>query len=89
MILFHRDQEPQERNPSEILFAQDVVRGEMCAFVPGYFMFIAETKVTVQSVLHFMPGMRVVVAVHPSDAHVYGRYARCVPRSFTTWVLGG
>lgn len=54
-------------------FAEDIVRHEMCAFVPGYFQFIAETEVTVQSIIQFMRGMRVVVAVHPTDLYVYQR----------------
>lgn len=54
-----------------IPFNDDVSRGEMCAFIPGYFQFIAETEVTIKSVVHFMPGMRVVVAVHLSDFPVY------------------
>ena len=57
-------------------FAEDIVRHEMCAFVPGYFKFIAETEVTVQSILQFMRGMRVVVAVHPTDIFVYQRFVR-------------
>lgn len=60
-------------------FAGDIVRREMCAFIPGYFKFIAETEVTVQSIIQFMRGMRVIVAVHPTDIFVY---QKCVAYVF-------
>ena len=61
----------RKHSPATIPFHDEVVRGELCAFLPGYFQFIAETEVTIRSVVHFMPGMRVVVAVHPTDFPVY------------------
>lgn len=56
-------------------FTKDVTRGQMCAFMPGYAVHLAETTVSVLSVLRFMPGMRVVVSAHPSDFDEYRRYA--------------
>ena len=61
----------EDEDSASIPFHGDVTRGDMCAFIPGYFQFIAETEVSIQSVVHFMPGMRVVVAVHLNDFSVY------------------
>lgn len=55
------------------MFVQDVVRDRICAFVPGTASDVARTEVTVESILRFMPGMRVVVA---AEASVLGAYER-------------
>lgn len=54
-------------------FGGNVTRGEMCAFILGYFEFLPETSVTVSSVTHFMPGMRVGIATSPVDFSVFNR----------------
>eukprot|EP00903_Cladosiphon_okamuranus_P015305 g14139.t1 len=51
----------------------DTTRGEMCAFLVGYFEFLPEARVAVSSVSHFMPGMKVGIATHPWDFHVFNR----------------
>lgn len=60
-------------DPAMTPFGKGILRGELCAFVPGYFQFIAETEATVQSVVHFMRGMRIRVAVHPHEFYVYNK----------------
>lgn len=51
----------------------DLVRGNLCAFVPGYFQFGRETQVSVRSIVHFMPGMRVVVPTHPNHFYAFNK----------------
>ena len=52
---------------------ESVSLDEMCAFIAGYYEFYAETNVSVSSVLHFMPGMRVGIATNPGHFHVFNR----------------
>lgn len=59
--------------PATITYSGDITRGEVCAFLPGYFEFLPETRVSVSSVLHFMPGMRVGIATNPVDFQVFNR----------------
>ena len=63
-----------EDDPREVFFTKDVTRGEICAFEPGYLEFLAETNHTVNSVLGFMPGVRVSIATSIYDFHVYNRW---------------
>lgn len=58
---------------AKVVHSGDVLRGDMCSFLRGYFEFLAETKVAVSSILRFMPGMRVAIATLPRDYHVYNR----------------
>ena len=51
----------------------NITRGEICAFMVGYFEFFSETEISVSSVTHFMPGMRVRIATTPRDFHVFNR----------------
>ncbi|CAM9769234.1 unnamed protein product [Ectocarpus sp. 6 AP-2014] len=60
-------------DPRELLFTKDIARGEICVFVPGYLEYLAETNHTVNSVLGFMPGVRVSIATGIIDFHVYNR----------------
>lgn len=55
-------------------FTKDLVRGNLCAFVSGYHVFLPETLVAVRSVHHFMPGMRMTVATHPGEFSVFNRW---------------
>ncbi|CAM9766040.1 unnamed protein product [Scytosiphon promiscuus] len=71
-------EEPREDShttidPSKTVHSGDVLRGEMCAFVRGYYEFLRETEVAVSSILQFMPGMRVGIATLPRDYHVFNR----------------
>ncbi|CAM9634328.1 unnamed protein product, partial [Scytosiphon promiscuus] len=74
-----RQQAKLENNAAVTPFVK-IVRSDICAFIPGYFKFISETRVSVESIATFMPGMRVVVAVHPSDSHVYRKAMGELPR---------
>lgn len=53
------------------IYSGNITRGEICAFMVGYFEFFSETKAAVSSVVHFMPGMRTGIATHPRDFHVF------------------
>lgn len=64
----------RNEDPAHLEFAVNITRGEMCAFVPGYLEFLAETNLTVSSIDLFMPGMKIAVTTHPIDFHVYNRY---------------
>ncbi|CAM9484511.1 unnamed protein product [Scytosiphon promiscuus] len=52
-------------------FTDDVLRGNLCVFVPGYLHQRSFAEVTVESVLRFMPGVRVAVAADPSEMDDY------------------
>ncbi|CAM9442866.1 unnamed protein product [Ectocarpus sp. 4 AP-2014] len=60
-------------DPSRTTHIGTTTRGHMCAFLQGYFELLAETRVSVDSILDFMPGMRVAIATHPRDFHAYHR----------------
>lgn len=60
-------------DPSTTEYIGTTTHGHMCAFLQGYFEFLAETRVSVASILDFMPGMRVAIATHPRDFHAYQR----------------
>lgn len=47
---------------------------ELCAFIFGHDLFVSETFVTAKSIIHFMPGMRISVAVDPRHYWLYSRY---------------
>eukprot|EP00903_Cladosiphon_okamuranus_P021318 g19589.t1 len=59
--------------PALTPFTGDITRGEVCAFMKGYFDFLPETRVSVSSVLYFMPGMQIGIATNPGDFHVFNR----------------
>ena len=65
---------PQDFNSSGIPFIGDVRRGNICIFTSGYFDFFHETRLLVETIMEFMPGVKVAVATHPMDYHVYNRY---------------
>lgn len=65
--------EPLLEDDSQIFYTDDIRRGQLCAFLPGYFEFLGESNLTVRSIQHFMPGMRVAVATSTLDFHVYNR----------------
>ncbi|CAM9729877.1 unnamed protein product [Scytosiphon promiscuus] len=60
-------------------YGKDLVRGDLCAFMTGYFIFLAETEASVRSLAHFMPGMRVRVAVDPIYFSVFNRTVGAYP----------
>lgn len=57
-------------------FFRDIMSGNICIFIPGYFDLFYETRLTVSSISTFMPGVMVVIATHPIDYHVFHRCAR-------------
>lgn len=59
--------------PASIAFIGDIIRDNICIFIPGYFEFFHETRVGVASIETFMPGVRVAIATHPMDYHVFHR----------------
>ncbi|CAN0034630.1 unnamed protein product, partial [Scytosiphon promiscuus] len=74
----HRD-DHQKTDPSKTVYSDDIVRGEICAFLRGYFEFLPETEVAVSSILQLMPGMRVGIATLPRDYHVFNRTLGWLP----------
>lgn len=55
-------------------YTKDLVRGDLCAVTMGHFQFLAETESSVRSVQHFMPGVRIRVAVDPVHFSLFNRY---------------
>ena len=60
-------------HPGAIIFIGNITYSNICIYVPGYFEFFHETQLTVNSIFAFMPGVRVVIATHPMDYHVFYR----------------
>lgn len=56
-----------------VKFPDSITNENICVFISGYFEFYHETKVSIQSVQKFMPGVRVTIATHPMDFHVFNR----------------
>lgn len=52
--------ESMVEDPAATVYVRNVTRGELCAFVLGYFTFLPEINGSVHSVLSFMPGMRII-----------------------------
>lgn len=67
------DSKGPEVDDASITYSGNITRGEMCAFLSGYFEFLPEARVAVSSVVHFMPGMRVGIATNPRDFQVFNR----------------
>eukprot|EP00903_Cladosiphon_okamuranus_P005533 g5510.t1 len=80
------DQEEEEEEEivapvtaSMMPYTKDLVHGDLCAFTTGYFTFLAETESSVRSIQHFMPGVRVRVAVDPVYFSVFNRTLGAYP----------
>lgn len=54
-------------------YVNDLVRGNLCAFIAGDVDEVDQVKVAVMSVLEFVPGMRVAVAAESEGFHSYQR----------------
>ncbi|CAB1112818.1 unnamed protein product [Ectocarpus sp. CCAP 1310/34] len=65
----------ESQGPSATEYIGTTTRGQICAFMRGYSRLLPITKVAVSSVLHFMPGMRIGIATHPSDFEEFHRSA--------------
>lgn len=65
--------EDKPLSPAMTPYTKNVLRGELCAYMYGYEMFLPETVVSVQSMARFMPGMRVAIATTPNMFSVYNR----------------
>lgn len=61
------------RRAADQAFTKDTKRGEICAFIEGRADQVLQTDVTVQSILEFLPGLRVAVAVEPESLALYER----------------
>ncbi|CAM9670176.1 unnamed protein product, partial [Ectocarpus fasciculatus] len=59
--------------PAMIEYTEDLLRGEMCAFATGYYVFLRESEASVKSLAHFVPGMRVRIAVDDIHFSVFNR----------------
>lgn len=59
---------------STIPFVGNTTRGQICAYIPGYFPFLKETSIAVSSILHFMPGVRIGIVTSVNDFQVFNRY---------------
>lgn len=55
-------------------YVNDLVRGNLCAFVSGHLDEVDQVEVAVMSVLQFLPGMRVAVAADSAGFDAYDRY---------------
>lgn len=67
---------PQESGRSDhstAVYVGSTTINQMCVFLRGYFDLLAEVRLSVSSVLEFMPGMHVAVATHPRDFQVFNR----------------
>lgn len=60
-------------DPANEPYVKGVKRGQICAFMTGFSFFIMETKVAVESVIHFMPGMRIAIATQAEEVSVFER----------------
>ena len=54
-------------------YMDDLVRGNICAFIAGDVEEVDQVEVAVMSVLQFLPGMRVAVATDNAGFHAYQR----------------
>lgn len=55
-------------------FVGDIARGNICAFIAGNADTVDQLEVTVTSILQFVPGMRVAVAVEAESLETYRRW---------------
>lgn len=60
-------------DPAATQYIGNITRGEICAFLRGYFEFLPELHASVSSVIDFMPGVRVGIATAQRDFHVFNR----------------
>lgn len=58
---------------ADLSFTHDLARGDLCAFIGGNADELEQTSITVESILEFMPGMRVAVATEPDSFDAYDR----------------
>lgn len=54
-------------------YVNDLVRGNLCAFIGGDVNEVEKVEVAVMSVLQFLPGMTVAVATDSTGFHAYQR----------------
>ena len=54
-------------------YVNDLVRGNLCAFIAGGVNEVDQVEVAVMSVLEFLPGMTVAVAADNAAFHTYQR----------------
>lgn len=66
---------------SEEPFTAGVTRGNICVFLAGGADELEQIDVSVQSVMDFVPGVRVAVAANDESLGAYERYVNCVFRA--------
>ncbi|CAM9733800.1 unnamed protein product, partial [Laminaria digitata] len=72
-------EEDVDLSPHMEPYVKDVVRGQLCAFMIGFAPFVLETQVAVESIVHFMPGMRIAIAAHYEDVPLFERTVGSLP----------
>eukprot|EP00903_Cladosiphon_okamuranus_P008170 g7869.t1 len=66
-------------DPPDEPYVKGIKRGQICAFMSGFSFFVMETKVAVESILHFMPGMRIAIATHAEEVSLFQRTMEGLP----------
>eukprot|EP00903_Cladosiphon_okamuranus_P019226 g17680.t1 len=59
------------RRSAEMAYTEGVKRGEICVFIEGHADRVLQTEAAVQSVLEFVPGVRVAVAAEQDSLGAY------------------
>lgn len=60
-------------DPAATEYIGTTARGHMCAFLRGHSRLLPIMKVSVSSILEFMPGMRIGIATHPTELGEFNR----------------
>ncbi|CAM9281830.1 unnamed protein product, partial [Ectocarpus fasciculatus] len=71
--------EEESDDPAATEYIGTTARGHMCAFMRGHARLLPMTKVSVSSILDFMPGMRIGIATHPRDLKEFNRTFGHIP----------
>lgn len=62
------------KEAAKMPFAKGVTRGNMCIFIAAGSDEVEQTDVTIQSILEFVPGMRIALATESDSVDEYRRY---------------
>ena len=68
-----KDAQSMFSDSTAIPYVNELVRGNMCAFVAGHLNEVDHVEVAVMSVLQFLPGMTVAVAADNEGFDAYQR----------------
>lgn len=75
------------RRSADRAYTKGVKRGEICAFIEGHADRVLQTDVTVQSILEFVPGVRVAVAAEQDSLAAYERFVPSLLSSSSSCLL--